>query len=81
MPAHPLGQAFVGWAGYGGGFGVSAHDEGRVGGWGPDYDRQGRSGAMALRAACSGIEIQDYTHEGRVHRDGKSAPEGGGWGG
>ena len=54
-----------------------------TGGWGPDYDRQGRSGAMdkvicktatadcfgsgeaaamALRAACSGIEMQDYTH-------------------
>ena len=53
-----------------------------TGGWGPDYDRQGRSGAMeqvicktatadclgsggaaamALRAAYSGIEIQDYT--------------------
>ena len=54
-----------------------------AGGWGPAYDRQGRSSAMeqvicktatadcfgsggaaamALRAACSGIEIQDYTH-------------------
>ena len=29
-PAHSLCQASVGWAGYGGGFRVFAHDEGRV---------------------------------------------------